>query len=84
MANFVGCAECGHVSMMVGAAAEEKKETDTSTEIRYHHVCLQCAHVIAEHSYCFRCTDEQHVYRMECDLCGEGELEQDIEVQGLE
>lgn len=84
MANFVGCAECKHVSIMLGVSKEERKDTEMSNELKYDHICQQCSHVIAQHWYRFVCTDDQHSYRMVCDLCGEGELDQDIEVDGLE
>ncbi len=73
---------------------QDKAQTETSTKRTFKHACPQCAHVVAEHQYSFRCTDDQHVYRTGvmvaarlhaalieiagCDLCGDGELEQDI------
>jgi hypothetical protein len=56
-----------------------KTETDDSEEVKYVHKC-ECGHLIGTHLYSFKCTDDQHLYSMECELCGNGEEEQEIYV----
>lgn len=76
MVNFRACAACPHVSPMLAATQVVQEDTEHSTTVVFVHACAGCGHEVARHTYRFRCTATQHLYAMECDLCGVGEDEQ--------
>merc|ERR1711991_217137 len=78
--NFAGCAGCSRMDglqMTDRSKSESKQGSDDVETVTYVHACA-CGHVVAAHHYSWTCSDTQHVYEMQCDLCGNGEHEQDI------
>ena len=73
--NFKGCFKCSVMELKEDERLEKIEED--KEHITYVHKCTSCDHVVANHRYSFTCTDTQHIYTMECELCGEGEDEKD-------
>ncbi|XP_070578849.1 protein Churchill-like [Ptychodera flava] len=70
--NFQGCSECKVREPLVVRDRHEETEEDGEETVTYQHVCPNCMHVIAEHSYTFSVEDDFQEYQMFCMLCGRG------------
>jgi len=81
--NFKGCGACGEMGL-VKVKDRKKEETDTTEDITYIHICPSCDHEICVHTYSFKIKGRYQLYKMECDLCGEGEDESLIEPKTTE
>lgn len=73
--NYKGCVSCGRKDLLMEVEFT-KTETDDREDVTYVHRC-ECTHVVATHVYSFECTEELHIYEMECDLCGFGSDEKE-------
>ncbi|XP_064390560.1 protein Churchill-like isoform X2 [Halichondria panicea] len=71
--NYVGCHQC-QARASIGEKDQTKQEEENGDEvITFTHVCTECEHEIAAHTYQFSIEEEFQEYSMECNLCGHGE-----------
>jgi hypothetical protein len=73
--NFKGCSQCKRKDLLV-IVRHERTEKNDREDVTYVHQC-ECGHEVATHVYSFECTETQHIYSMECGLCGFGSDEKD-------
>ncbi|NP_001161517.1 churchill-like protein [Saccoglossus kowalevskii] len=72
LVNYHGCSECKQKEPLKTVDVQKDIEEDGEESVSYQHVCPNCMHVVAEHSYSFSVDGEFQDYNMFCMLCGKG------------
>jgi hypothetical protein len=76
--NFKGCGSCGKKGMIKNIN-HKKEENEIKETILFTHICVECNHIICEHSWEFEVVDKFQEYTMNCLLCGSGESQHAID-----
>jgi hypothetical protein len=77
--NFKSCDSCKQVNIPIKKiASQQETHQETEESVQFDHICPECSHIIAKHSYTFTLVGESieeqaQESTMDCNLCGIGQ-----------